>query len=34
MMASAKSGGTAAKKTMKKTVSKVADVVDTITSFM
>ena len=34
MMASAKSGGTAAKKTMKKTVNKVADVVDTITSFM
>jgi len=34
MMASAKSGGTSAKKTMKKTVNKMADIVDAVSSFM
>ncbi|MBR1762428.1 MAG: hypothetical protein IJ731_03585 [Eubacterium sp.] len=34
MMASSKSAGASTKKAMKKTVNKVADVVDTFTSFM
>ena len=34
MMASSKTGGATAKKAMKKTANKVADVVDTISSFM
>lgn len=34
MMASTKTSGASTKKVMKKTVDKVADVVDTLTSFM